>query len=101
MLIIYFYPKTCKFKIGSWTYDGFSVDVIPEKFTLDVSKSPSSPEWVLLSTLVEKNIQTYPCCPEPYPDITYTINIKRRQQSYWMNFIYPGIFLTGKENNTG
>lgn len=64
---------------------------------MDVSKSPSNPEWQLISTTVQRHEEKYKCCPEPYPDVTYIVMIKRRERSYWMNFIFPGIFLTGKE----
>lgn len=86
--------QICKVKIGSWTYHGLALDVKPENMTMDVSKSDSNAQWRLVSTNVKRNVQTYPCCPEPFPDITYTITIERRLQSYWMNFLYPGMFLT-------
>ncbi len=66
---------------------------------MDISKSPSNPEWELISTTVERNVEKYKCCPEPYPDVTYIVVLKRRERSYWMNFIFPGIFLTGDKNN--
>ena len=91
--------QTCKIKIGSWTYDGYALDVQPESYTMDISKSPSNLEWQVVSTSVERKVQTYSCCPEPYPDVTYTISIKRRQQSYGVNFIFPALFLTGKSDS--
>ncbi|XP_028411582.1 neuronal acetylcholine receptor subunit alpha-10-like [Dendronephthya gigantea] len=90
-----FDSQTCRIKIGSWTYDGFTLDVIPESYTMDISKSPSSLEWELVTTTVERKVQFYPCCPEPYPDVTYTVTLKRRQKSYGVNFIFPAVFLTG------
>ncbi|CAB4014495.1 neuronal acetylcholine receptor subunit alpha-10-like, partial [Paramuricea clavata] len=89
-----FDTQTCRIKLGSWTYDGFALDVKPESYTMDISKSPSSLEWKLVSTSVERKVQTYSCCPEPYPDVTYTLTIKRRQKSYVVNFIFPALFLT-------
>ncbi|XP_028411625.1 acetylcholine receptor subunit alpha-type acr-16-like [Dendronephthya gigantea] len=92
-----FFPhdtQNCGIKIGSWTYDGYALDVRPESYTMDVSKSPSNPEWQLISTSVQRHEEKYKCCPEPYPDVTYTVMIKRRERSYWMNFIFPGVFLT-------
>ena len=92
-----FFPRdtqSCKIKIGSWTYDGYALDVKPENHTVDVSKSPSNSEWELISTSVKRNLGIYKCCKEPYPDVTYTVVLKRRERSYWMNFIFPGTFLT-------
>ena len=92
-----FFPfdtQTCRIKIGSWTYDGFALDVQPESYTMDISKSPSNLEWELVSTSVKREVQTYSCCPEPYPDVTYTLTIKRRHQSYGVNFLFPALFLT-------
>lgn len=62
---------------------------------MDISKSPSNAEWRLVSTSVQRHVEYYPCCAEPYPDVTYIVQLKRREGSYWMNFIFPGIFLTG------
>ncbi|XP_046847523.1 acetylcholine receptor subunit alpha-type acr-16-like isoform X3 [Xenia sp. Carnegie-2017] len=92
-----FFPydtQRCYLKIGSWTYDGFALDLKREHLEMDVSKSLSNHEWKLIGTNVERNVRKYVCCVAPYPDITYILTIKRRESSYWFNFVFPGMFLT-------
>ena len=35
----------------------------------------------------------YPCCPEPYVDITFTIIIRRRTLYYFFNLIVPCLLI--------
>ena len=41
----------------------------------------------------ERNSQTYDCCPEPYLDITFKINIRRRTLYYFFNLIIPCVLI--------
>ena len=44
-----------------------------------------------------RNVKSYPCCPEPYPDITFNITIRRKTLFYSVNLIVPCVgisFLT-------
>ena len=41
----------------------------------------------------KRNAIIYSCCPAPYVDITYTINIRRRVLFYLNNLIIPCIIL--------
>ena len=34
------------------------------------------------------------CCPEPYPDVTFTLHIRRRTLYYTYNVIIPCVMLT-------
>lgn len=36
----------------------------------------------------------YPCCPEPYPDITFDIELRRRTLFYTLNLIMPCIAIS-------
>ena len=37
----------------------------------------------------------YSCCEEPYPDITYTIRMRRRPMFYVFNLILPCVLING------
>lgn len=39
----------------------------------------------------KKNIQTYPCCQEPYPDITFNIVLRRQSKFYVINLLIPSV----------
>ena len=67
---------TCSMKFGSWTFDGFKLD--PSFFygveDVDLDAYIPSNKWKLTSTSAKKNTKFYPCCAEPYPDITFTMD---------------------------
>lgn len=41
-----------------------------------------------------KNVIIYQCCPEPYVDITFTIQIRRRTLYYFFNLIVPCVLIS-------
>jgi nicotinic acetylcholine receptor len=71
-----FDEQTCFLKFGSWTFDGFQVDLIHKDAEvgndtvpdgIDLSEYYLNFEWDILSVPAERHVKTYPCCPEPYP----------------------------------
>lgn len=88
-----FDKQTCKMKFGSWTYDGLRLDLIPEggknMCDGDIKKFIRHGEWDLLSMPCSRNELVYACCPEPYPDVTYTMTLRRRHMFYFVNMIAP------------
>lgn len=75
-------------------YD-FQVELIKQTEEGDVSNYQANGEFDLISFSSIKNIEFYSCCPEPYPDITYTIKLKRRPLFYVFNLILPCILING------
>lgn len=41
-----------------------------------------------------KNTINYACCPEPYVDVTFTIQIRRRTLYYFFNLIVPCVLIS-------
>ncbi|XP_018334864.1 CHRNA7-FAM7A fusion protein, partial [Agrilus planipennis] len=41
-----------------------------------------------------KNTILYACCPEPYVDVTFTIQIRRRTLYYFFNLIVPCVLIS-------
>lgn len=41
----------------------------------------------------KRTLQYYPCCPEPYVDINFTIEIRRRTLYYFFNLIVPCVLI--------
>jgi hypothetical protein len=94
-------------KFGSWTYDGFQVDLVhidqqmensdEIAIGIDLKDYYQSVEWDIMSVPAKRNVKTYPCCPEPYPDITFNITLRRKTLFYTVNLIVPCVgisFLT-------
>lgn len=88
----------CDLKFGSWTYDGFRVDMVPEAPFGDTKKFVSNGEWQLIEFPAKRNVIYYVCCPEPYPDVTFTLQIQRLALFYYMNLIIPCLLITGEES---
>ncbi|XP_013415864.1 acetylcholine receptor subunit alpha-like [Lingula anatina] len=103
-----FFPfdeQNCHMKFGSWTYDGFQVDLkhrehpdiqddIRIENGVDVSAYSRSVEWDLMDVPFSRNTKYYPCCPEPYPTITYNITIRRKTLFYTVNLIIPCVAIS-------
>nr|AGK89908.1 nicotinic acetylcholine receptor subunit alpha 3 [Pandalus japonicus] len=96
-----FFPsdeQTCVMKFGSWTYDGFQVDLrhIEEETNtpivdigVDLTEFYMSVEWDILAVPAIRNEKYYTCCDEPYLDITFNITMRRKTLFYTVNLIIP------------
>jgi len=50
-------------------------------------------EWYVDVVTVERHERIYTCCDEPYPDVTFTIHMKRRSLFYVINLISPCLLI--------
>ncbi|XP_064630488.1 acetylcholine receptor subunit alpha-like 1 isoform X2 [Lineus longissimus] len=106
-----FFPfdeQSCSLKFGSWTYDGFQVDLkhmdqmyfnkyerlITFSNGTDLDNYIKSVEWDVLDVPARRSDRYYPCCNEPYPDITFNITIRRRPLFYTVNLIIPCVVIS-------
>lgn len=83
-------------KFGSWTYDGFKLDVdfIYEQDEIDLNDYIPSNEWDILTHGAQKNVKYYPCCREPYPDLTFQLLLRRKVAFYNYILILPCVLLS-------
>ncbi|PSN32586.1 Acetylcholine receptor subunit alpha-like 1 [Blattella germanica] len=93
-----FDEQTCFMKFGSWTYDGYLVDLrhiaqSPDSDTIDVGIDLQdyylSVEWDIMRVPAVRNEKFYSCCEEPYPDIIFNITLRRKTLFYTVNLIIP------------
>eukprot|EP00090_Calanus_glacialis_P003422 TRINITY_DN12536_c0_g1_i1.p1 TRINITY_DN12536_c0_g1~~TRINITY_DN12536_c0_g1_i1.p1 ORF type:complete len:457 (-),score=107.08 TRINITY_DN12536_c0_g1_i1:430-1767(-) len=109
-----FDEQTCVMKFGSWTYDGFQVDLrhqdaleknkdervrvksdkevrAPDivEIGMDLTEFYKSVEWDILGVPASRNVKFYTCCDEPYLDITFNITMRRKTLFYTVNLIIP------------
>ena len=79
---------TCNLKFGSWSYDGLSLDLNLAHGHAEVDLSnydeEFNREWRVTGTSATRNVQMYACCPEPYVDLLYSVELERK-------FIYNGL----------
>lgn len=102
-----FDEQTCWLKFGSWTFDGFQIDLLHihantseegssdhVEVGIDLSEYYINVEWDILRVPAERHVKVYACCPEPYPDIFFYLKIRRKPLFYIVNLIIPcvGIF---------
>ncbi|XP_065556207.1 neuronal acetylcholine receptor subunit alpha-10-like isoform X4 [Artemia franciscana] len=90
-----FDEQRCTMKFSSWTYDGLQVNLVIQTEEADMSNYVPNGEWDLVDMLVEHNVVYYSCCPEPYPDITFHMILRRRPLFYVFNLILPCVLITG------
>ena len=104
-----FFPfdeQLCLLKFGSWTYDGFQVDIEhmgllesqedtdPIEDGIDLDNFYRSVEWDILGVPAKKNVVYYPCCPQPFPDLTFNITMRRKTLFYTVNLIVPCVAIS-------
>ena len=98
-----FDEQTCTLKFGSWTYDGYTVDLkhkdqvgdeplIP--YGMDLSEFYLSVEWDVMAVPARRKERFYSCCPQPYPDITFNITMRRKTLFYTVNLIFPCVVIS-------
>ncbi|XP_014216495.2 neuronal acetylcholine receptor subunit alpha-10-like [Copidosoma floridanum] len=90
-----FDEQRCVLKWASWTYDGYQLELERQSEQGDVSNYQANGEFDLVDFSATRNVQFYSCCPEPYPDITYEIRLRRRPMFYVFNLILPCILING------
>ncbi|XP_046574361.1 neuronal acetylcholine receptor subunit alpha-10-like isoform X1 [Haliotis rubra] len=89
-----FDDQICELKFGSWTYDGLQVDLTNRSDMVDLENYIFSGEWQLLAVRIKRTEVFYACCKEPYPDVRFTVIIRRKTLYYLFNIIFPCLWLT-------
>ncbi|VDL78329.1 unnamed protein product [Nippostrongylus brasiliensis] len=85
---------SCKIDIEWFPFDEQRCKFKPAKKGFDISEYLPNGEWALPLTTVSRNVKFYDCCPEPYPDLTFYLHMRRRTLYYGFNLIMPCILTT-------
>lgn len=86
--------QRCHLTFGSWTYNGNQIDLHNQLDTGDLTDFVENVEWEVLGMPATRNVITYGCCSEPYPDVTYTLLLRRRASFYIFNLLLPCIMVS-------
>lgn len=84
--------QKCTLKIGSWTFDGY-------KLNLTVGDDPQieilvkNSEWRIVKVAAERHTTFYPCCTEPYIDITYNVTLQRQSDTHRAIVVIPAMVI--------
>ena len=68
----------CTLKYGSWTYHGLLIHLTANKNDFTKWNYEEDERFDLLGTYVESETKYYPCCTEPYPDVKFILNIRKK-----------------------
>ncbi|XP_063076176.1 neuronal acetylcholine receptor subunit alpha-7 isoform X2 [Engraulis encrasicolus] len=85
--------QKCDLKFGSWTYSGWLLNL--QLGSVDISNYIPNGEWDLVGVPAKRNERIYDCCAEPYPDVTFTVTMRRRTLYYGLNLLIPCVLLSG------
>ncbi|KAK6169109.1 hypothetical protein SNE40_020224 [Patella caerulea] len=90
-----FDQQTCTMKFGSWTYNGnkLNIDFVLQE-SMDMSDFVHNNEWDVTKNVAKRNVLYYSCCPEPYPDLTFTLSLKRKVAFYTFILVLPCALLS-------
>uniref|UniRef100_K7GF04 Cholinergic receptor nicotinic alpha 10 subunit n=1 Tax=Pelodiscus sinensis TaxID=13735 RepID=K7GF04_PELSI len=86
--------QQCRLTFGSWTYNGNQIDLLNGLATGDLTDFVENVEWEVLGMPAKRNVIIYGCCSEPYPDVTYTLLLKRRASFYIFNLLLPCVMIS-------
>ncbi|NXC48598.1 ACH10 protein, partial [Penelope pileata] len=86
--------QQCHLTFGSWTYNGNQIDLHNRLDTGDLTDFVENVEWEVLGMPATRNVVTYGCCSEPYPDVTYTLLLRRRASFYIFNLLLPCVMIS-------
>lgn len=86
--------QTCSLTFGSWACNGLELDVTSKSNIVDISAVEENAEWEIVESPIVRHEIIYGCCPEPYPDVTFYINLRRKPTHYVINIIIPSILIT-------
>ncbi|NXG03219.1 ACH10 protein, partial [Sakesphorus luctuosus] len=86
--------QRCRLTFGSWTYNGNQIDLRNRLDSGDLTDFVENVEWEVLGMPATRNVITYGCCSEPYPDVTFTLLLRRRASFYIFNLLLPCILVS-------
>ncbi|XP_065819382.1 neuronal acetylcholine receptor subunit alpha-10 [Labrus bergylta] len=92
-----FFPfdlQQCHLTFGSWTHNGNQMDLSNALDSADLTDFVDNVEWEVLGMPAKKNVILYGCCSDPYPDITFTLHLKRRASFYIFNLLIPCMMIS-------
>ncbi|CAF0938376.1 unnamed protein product [Adineta ricciae] len=89
-----FDEQNCTLKFASWTYDSARIDLSQKSPSGDLTNFMANSEWEIVGLHVKKNVVKYSCCPETFPDLTYTVQMRRRPLFYVFNMMLPCFLIT-------
>ncbi|XP_059564556.1 neuronal acetylcholine receptor subunit alpha-10 [Myotis daubentonii] len=89
-----FDSQRCGLTFGSWTHGGHQLDVRARGGGASLADFVENVEWRVLGMPARRRVLTYGCCSEPYPDVTFTLLLRRRAAAYVCNLLLPCVLIS-------
>lgn len=89
--------QKCVLLFGSWTKNGWEIDV--QLFSNDTNIYRGwflkySHVWQFVDGKMQRIVNTYQCCPEPYITVLVELNIRRVSPSFASTIIVPALVIS-------
>ncbi|CAG2118547.1 unnamed protein product [Medioppia subpectinata] len=84
----------CFIKFGSWTHDGYVLDVFPKndgKKPQFLSDFYENTEFEVSFINATRKVMFYDCCKEPYPSVSFYFRLQRRPTLYHYIISIPAL----------
>ncbi|EDO37424.1 predicted protein, partial [Nematostella vectensis] len=90
-----FDTQQCKLTFGSWQHDGNEINLINDRKQALLAKTRvKNGEWQIQNITVDRRVVYYQCCPgQPYPEVGFIVNMKRKSLFYFVNLLLPNILI--------
>ncbi|CAI5448811.1 unnamed protein product [Caenorhabditis angaria] len=97
LLDIRFFPydqQSCKLTISSWTSSAADITYEPAHATVNMDNFIPNEEWVVVNFKVNRTVQTFKCCPEPWILLDAILIVRRKPLYYIVNLVIPTSVIT-------
>lgn len=84
--------QTCFLKIGSWTFDGYQLNLTNSDEPVIDIEVPNN-EWSIRKVTTDRHITYYKCCTEPYIDIQYNVTLQRHSSTHKAIVVSPAFVI--------
>ncbi|XP_053406310.1 CHRNA7-FAM7A fusion protein-like [Mercenaria mercenaria] len=91
-----FDTQTCPIKLGSWSYFGNELNLTGRdgETAADIATYKENGEWEIVGAPAVRHVNYFSCCPDPFPDVTFYVTLKRRPRFYLLNLMFPCILMS-------
>ncbi|XP_038059337.1 neuronal acetylcholine receptor subunit alpha-10-like isoform X2 [Patiria miniata] len=94
-LLFPFDVQRCDLIFASWVYTIVDIDLLKDVETEQNLSAYFVPNgvWELTQVLVTREEVIYPCCPDAFPMITFSLYLARRPLHYIISILLPAVLL--------
>nr|ALR88676.1 acetylcholine receptor neuronal subunit alpha 2-like 213 [Saccoglossus kowalevskii] len=89
-----FDEQSCHLSFGTWEYTGNETFLQPMDDHVVKEDYLDNVEWEVIDSKAESLIESYPCCPQVFSLVTFTLVMRRKPLYYLINLTLPCAILT-------